>query len=436
MKLGLSKQEFLVLAAIVVFVALFFKPVIAGDGFGYYVILEGAVRDHSLNVSNQLHYNVAAKGPEVMFWQPTGVYFSQYAPGLPLLSAPLYAISLLLDDLRFLHVNDSFFLQERGDILVHMASVAITSLIFVAVALLLSLKLLKKLGLQKHSALALLLAFFGTPIIRYATYDLTYTHAVEAGLLAAIVYLFVVEEKKSLWIGLLLGLMTLVRYTSIVFAVPFLAYYIWKRKNNDARNIIVGVIPFVAAILLYWWHLFGSPFITSYYASSVVQGSGSFLSLLPVYIPTVLFSFAADPPGLLWWTPVAIVSLLGVWHWKSDKKWVLLGLFAMLLVVTGMSFGGTTGFSFSNRYFAALFVVYVVGCAVLLQKFGEKTKVVLGALALWTTLLFLLHLAGEYPSAFPHFASVWDYWFTQGNISSFPQKVFGKLGVVRLLLQK
>jgi len=432
----LSKQELLALAAIAVFVALFFKPVIAGDGFGYYVILEGAVRGHSLNLSNQLHYNDAAKGPEVMFWKPTGTFFSQYAPGLPLLSAPLYAVSLLLDDFKVFHINDAFFLQERGDILVHMASVAVTSLFFVAVALFLSLALLKKIGLQKHSAAALLLAFFGTPIIRYATYDLTYTHVVEAGILAAIVYLFVVQEKKSFLIGLLLGLMTLVRYTSIVFALPFLAYYLWKRKNSDAMKIVAGVLPFAIAILFYWWKLFGSPFISSYAASSVVQGSGSFISALPVYIPNVLFSLASNPPGLLWWSPIAVISLLGVWHWKNEKKFVLLGLFAMLLVVTGMSFGGTTGFSFSNRYFAALFVVYVIGCAVLLQKFGEKAKIILAAMACWTAILFLLHLAGEYPNDFPNFFSMWDYWFTQGNISSLPQKVFEKLGIVRLLLRK
>ena len=92
---------------------LFFKPVISGDGFGYYVILEGAVRDQTLNLTDQARYNEITLGETVWLHPVTKKYVSQYAPGLPLLSTPFYAASLLLDDISFFHVKDEFFLRER-----------------------------------------------------------------------------------------------------------------------------------------------------------------------------------------------------------------------------------------------------------------------------------------------------------------------------------
>ncbi len=418
------------------FALLFFKPVVAGDGFGYYAILEGGVRDGTLNLSQQLRFNAVANGTEVMLWPATGTYFSQYAPGLALVSAPLYAVSLVLDDFRVFHVADAFFLQERGDILVHMAAVAVTSLAFAAAAVLLSLFLLRKIGLQKQAAAAVLLAFFGSPLIRYATYDLTYSHAVEAGLLAAAVYLFIVDDRKSFWAGALLGVMTLVRYSSVVFALPFAAYYLCRGKGGDAGKLVLGMLPFIAALALYWIALFGFPLISSYEASHIVQGTGSFLGLPSVSsLVAVLFSLSRDPPGLLWWTPLCIAALYGVWLWRNEKKWVLLSLFALLLLVTASSFNGTTGFSFSHRYFAALFIIYALGCGVLLKEFGRKARLALGAMACWTVLLFVLHLAGGF-SGFPTLNSLWEFWVAQGNFGRLPQLVFEKLGLVRLLLQR
>lgn len=426
-----TRSEWIALAAIALFIVLFFKPVVAGDGFGYYTVLEGAVRDHTLNLSQQYHYNNVTNGSTVFFYAPSGVYATQYAPGLAIASAPLYAVSLVLDDFRVFHVSDSFFIAERGDILVHMASVALTSLIFVAVALLLGLELLGRLGLKRHAPLALLAAFFGTPLIRYATYDLTYTHAIEAGILAIAVFIFFTDDKKSLLIGAVMGAMTLVRYTSIALLVPFLAYYAWRKRWRDAALAVAGAVPFVLGVMSYWWAQFGSPFITSYTASGSLTGN---ISLIPWGIGNVLFSMQPDPQALAWWTPICIIALIGLALWENRRKWVLLGLFAVMLWVTGSSFHGTTGFSFSHRYFAALFIVFLIGTAVLLDKF-VKAKWLVAAATAWTVLLFVLHLAGEY-SSFATLQSVYAYWFNGGRLGELPSKLYGKLGVIRLLANK
>ncbi|NUN11942.1 glycosyltransferase family 39 protein [Candidatus Micrarchaeota archaeon] len=426
----LLKKDWLAILAIGLFVLLFFKPVIAGDGFGYYTLLEGMGRDGTINLQNQLHYNQASGGETVFYYEKTGIYSTQYAPGFGLLAMPLYKITLWLDDFSLFHIQDSFFLAERGDILIHMLSVALTSLVFVAVAIAIAFYLLKKLGFEKQAWLAVLLGFFGSPLIRYATYDLSYTHAVEAGLLAIALFLFF--EKKPAWlIGFVLGIMTLVRYSSALFAVPFILYWLWKNNRADSIKLVAGALPFGLLLLAYFAVAYGSPFISSYQASGSLENNFS----LPIHFLNVLFSLSADPAGLFWWTPLVVLSFVGLLKWSDERKWVLTGLFVVLLIVTSMSYKGTTGFSFSHRYFAALFVPIIIGLAVLLK--NAKWRKPLIALGCYTVLLFFLHLAGvDFYNGFPSLPEVYRFWIVEGNLPRLPELLFNKLGIVRLVLLK
>lgn len=416
----------MVLGVLAAFILLFFKPVVAGDGFGYYVILEGAVRYQTLNLSEQLHYNDITFGPTVWLHPMTQKYVSQYAPGLPLLSAPIYAFSLVLDDVSVFHLKDAFFLEERGDIVIHMASVPLTSLVLLGLGMIAILRMMHHLGMEKEGAFALLLTFFGSPITRYATYDLSYTHVAEAGILALALYYFF---KNEAWkTGAFLGLMTLVRYTSLAFAVPLTVYYFWKGRRQEAMTMIASMVPFIAFAMLWSWVQFGSPLATGYSQASNLADNMDW----PVHMPRVLFSLEGNPPGLLWWSPLLFASFAGLWVWKDDRKWVLMGLAVMLLLVTGSFFKGTTGFSFSNRYFVSLLPVFVVGSAVMLK---NKQGRWMGMLALYGLVLFLLTLSNDW-GHFPTITEVWSHWFTEGHLAEFPQAIIDKLGFVRFLTGK
>ena len=429
-ELKFSREEWLALAAIGLFILLFFKPVVSGDGFGYYVILEGAVRDGTLNLSNQLPYNEVAGGEEVFWVEKTERYASQYAPGLPLLSVPAYAASLALDDFGLFHVQDEFFLKERGDILIHQASMAVTSLVLAILAFTVSLLLCREMGL-KQGGVALALAFFGSPMVRYASYDLTYTHAAEAGILALALYVF--WKGRPAWqSGALLGLMTLVRFTSAFFFLPFLAYYAWKKDWQGVKGMVLGGVPFALLLMAYFSVQFGSPFSTGYTSNPGFDAKN--FTFLPLFLDRVLFSLEGNPPGLLWWTPLVLLSFAGLWLLKDDRKWVLLGIVLMMFYATASFFEGTTGFSFSNRYFAALFPITAMGVAVLLEKGREwgKAAWVFGA---YGFLLFLF----VFPIDWGHFAGygeVLSYWLVQGHLLQLPGALFEKLGFIRLLLLK
>ncbi len=429
-ELAFRKDERLALLAIAAFILVFFKPVVSGDGFGYYVILEGAVRDQTFNLSEQLRYNAVANGTEVFYVNATGRFASQYAPGLPLLSAPLYAASLFFDDFWLFHVQDDFFVKERGDILVHQASMALTTLAIFLAGLVASLFLCREIGLKRGGAAAAI-AFFGTPIIRYASYDLTYTHAAEAGLLALLLLLF--WKGRPAWqLGILLGLMTLVRYTSALFFVPFGVYFILRKRHKDAALLAFGMVPFVLLLMAYFWVQFGSPFTPGYALQEGFFSSN--FSALPAHVPRVLFSLEGNPPGILWWSPLLLLAFAGLYFLEDERKWVLLGIAAVMFWTTGSFYQGTTGFSFSNRYFAALYPLAALGTAVLLEK-GKAWSRAVWALAAYGFVMFLL----VFPVDWGHFvgpAEVLGYWFSDGSLLQLPAALWEKVGLVRLLLMR
>ncbi len=425
--LSLSREEKIVLALIAIFVLIFFKPVISGDGVGYYAILEGTARDHSFNLSNQLRYNEVYNGTAVFFYEASKQFVSQYPPGMALLSAPFYAVSLVLDDFSIFHVKDEFFLAERGDILIHSLAAVSMPLVLFLLALLFSLEICKKEGLKTRS-LAVLLTFFGTPIIRYATYDLYYTHVAEAGLLALLIYCLF-YRKPILYSGVLIGLLTLVRYTSALYLIPIAGYLWWKRNRRELPLLFASFVPFLAAAMAYSWLSYGNPFTTGYSASGALAGN---FDVIPSGVVNVLFS---PQSGLLLWSPLVLLSLFGIWNWRDDRKWLLLGIFATVLWATSAFFNGTTGYSFSNRYYAAMFPVLVIGLALFLDRHAKLLWLAC-VLSLYNFSLFLLSIAGDFTGIFPSLPAIYNYWFAEGNIARFPQLVIEKTGLYRLIFER
>ncbi len=299
-----------------------------------------------------------------------------------------------------------------------------------AVALLVSLVLCRELGF-KQGGLALVLAFFGSSFIRYASYDLTYTHAAEAGLLALAIYAF--WKKRPAWqLGALLGLLTLVRFTSALFFIPFLLYFAFKKEWNHAIQVCVGALPFAVLLMAYFSVQFGGPLTTGYTANPGYDVKN--FSLLPVYVGKVLFSLEGNPPGLLWWTPLVLLSFAGLYWLKDERKWVLLGIVALMFWHAGSLFEGTTGFSYGNRYFAALFPLITLGMASVLEK-GKNWKWISIALGAYGAMMFLLVFCRDW-GHFASYGEVLAYWFLQGHLTELPGAVFDKLGLVRLLLRK
>lgn len=418
--LGLKKKDYWALLLIAMYIFLFFKPVAAGDGIRYYSILEGVVRDQTFNFERQARFNGINQLHFATYNNITQKYVVHNAAfGLPMLSAPLYAVSLFLDDFEIFHIKDAFFLKERKSILIHQASIPLTTLIFVIVAILLSIIIIKKYYFKELAVAAVLITFFSSSLPRYATYDASYTHGVEAGLMAILI-LLILRDSSPFIIGGLVGLMTTVRYTSPIFLLPIGVYYLYKNRQRDIVKLSLGAMPFLFLIMGYWSYQFGSPFSSGY----IVQYSLN----IPRYISRMLFDLDR---GILFWTPNLLIAVFGLFLLKDDKKWLFIGfIFSYLIGYAVMGPGRwDAGDGYGIRWFVVLFPIFCIGMASAMEN-RPRLKPVIYFFALYSGVLSLLYTAYS-PSSF--LAQI-DFWIINRQILNFPMLIIKKVGLVRLIL--
>ena len=419
MKLNFSAKEKAALALICFFIIVFLSPVISGDGFGYYALLEGIGRDQTLNLENQMRFNEVAGSEFVEFNEVTQRFTTPYAIGPALFSLPLYSVSLWLTQFQAFHIADEFFLAERQALLVNQLAFSFTALLFVLIALVFSLKIAKG-NSSKNARIALLAAFFGTPLLWYASADPTYSHAFEVGLMALFVYA-ILKRKDARMQGLFLGMLTITRYTTGVFALPLLLYYLLQKDYKNSAKFLVFFAPFVVLLMIYFQFQFGSPFSTGY---------TSHFSPVPLHLLEMLFDFNR---GILWWTPLVLVGFYGLFLMKEKVKWLLLSFPALNFLIYGCWASWHSAWGFGNRFFIMFFPLYAIGLAVLMEK-KPSTKIPVLILSAYTFCLAMLFLASTPQLADPfNLQSLVAYWCSNGNLWGLPARLLGKTSVVRTI---
>ncbi len=421
-----EKKEYISLLIITIYIFIFFKPVVSGDGFGYYAIMEGVFRYQTLNLTNEMRFNEISPNDQLIhYYNETGVYSSHHFPGMAFISAPVYMTSLFLSNFEVFHIKDEFFIKERGDILINQASIPVTSIIFLYAGLFATLFLLKKYYSKKHAWLALLIVFFSTPLIRYSVYDLSYTHALEAGLMGILILLFLKDSNK-IYMGVLLGMLTLLHYNSAIFILPFLIYYLYQKRKEDVLKIIIGLLPFAVLILTYNTLVFGGPLSTGY--NKFLQSPET--SIFPIHLFQVIFDLDR---GILWWTPAIIISSFGLLLIKDrGKKYLFISLILLNVYLMSSFDGWHGGWGFGNRFFVMLFPLYCIGTIKILEKYS-KYRHLLYFSVIYTVLIYFMFLAytPEPLSILP----IWSNFLSPEHLINLPALIFTKIGIVRFLLE-
>ena len=419
MKTNFSTKEKTALALTCLFIAIFLSPVISGDGFGYYALLEAIGKDQTLNLENQMRFNEVGNSEFVEFNEATERYTTPYAIGPALFSLPLYTISLFLTQFPAFHIADEFFLAERQALLLNQLAFSLTAILFVLIALFFSLKLAKKYS-GEHAWIALLAAFFGTPLLWYASADPTYSHGFETGLMALLAYA-ILKRKDARMQGIFLGFLTITRYTSGLFAIPLLLYHLLQKDYRNSAKFLVFFAPFIALLMVYFQLQFGSP-ISSGYAANFFP--------FPIHLLEMLFDLNR---GILWWTPLVLVGFYGLFLMKEKEKWLLLSFPALNLIIYACWASWHSAWAFGNRFFIMFFPLYAIGLAVLIEK-KPSTKIPIAILAIYTFLLAMLFLASTPQLSDPfNLQSLIAYWFSNGNLLEFPARLLGKTSFMRVI---
>lgn len=261
------------------------------------------------------------------------------------------------------------------------------------------------------AGLAVLGAVLTSPVLFYAFVQPGMAHGIAFGLAAAALGMALrVERSPSLrgWIilGALTGLLTLVRFQAVCFAVVpvAVALRVWHRQRRfswiaaGAAAALAAVLPQIAA----WLIIYGSPLVVG---PGMRESGGAWFHLTSPRFVSVLIS--ADH-GFFSWTPgmlVGVVALMLGW-----RRWGVLSVAGVLtLLVTAWVNGALVGWNGSDAFGARRFDLIVpfaaLGFATLLEAAISAPlavpAAVIGFLCVWNIGFMALWRQGAFPKAAP-----------------------------------
>lgn len=306
--------------------------ILTWDVFGYYLYLPALFIYNDLGDLNfvpeilQTYYNNADFYYAATL--PEGGKVLKYPAGMSVLYAPFFFLGHLAAKLLGYPAD--------GYALPYQFAMAMGSIAFVGLGLVVLRNVLRKYFSDITVALSLLIIVLATNLFNYTAYDGPMPHAWLFTLYALVLW---VTEKwhakpqpgTAAALGLLIGLAAIVRPINIlVFLVPLLWGVTSKEKAKEKFRLLIQNWPqllilgactlAVGSIQLIYWKVYSGDFLFYSYEE---QG---FRFLRP-FISDGLFSYRK---GWLMYTPVMILALIGFWPLYKKSK----GAFVPILAVT------------------------------------------------------------------------------------------------------
>lgn len=250
---------------------------------------------------------------------PNGNKVFKTTMGMAVLYAPFYAIAYLVH--TFIHGNPGTGVEVE-----YRAVMQFTGTLYMLLALLLLRYFLRKYFTDAVTALTLLLVVLGTNALYYTTYEGCMTHVPDMFLF--LLFIFLVERwykqpkvLNTLAIGLLMGLLTLIRPTNALIGIFFPLYGVFSFHGLRQRLQLLFyewhlllLMAGVAAVvwipqITYWYNTTGQYFFFSY------VGERFFFDR-----PQIFLGMLGGRKGWLIYTPMGWFMLLGFFFMYKRVK--------------------------------------------------------------------------------------------------------------------
>lgn len=347
-------------------VAITFRPIVDGDGVGYYSYLQAVLVEHTLDLR---HAYAAAEAAHVSLvlalLQVPGRpgYVADFFPvGPALLASPFYAAVLALSGGKAAPYS-----------LGPLAAYTLTSLLAGLLAIALCWRLTR-------SAVAVAATVVCTPLLFYVLYQPGASHAFSAFAVSLFVWVWWQGRGRRTapgWfvLGLLGGLMALIRFQDGLLLL--IALLDWRGARWRLLLLVAGAAVAFAPQLAVDQVILGS-WLPS-------RPSGQALGP-PVHVLQVLF---ASNNGLFVTSPVAIVAVVGMFFIR-DRTLRVAALFAFAIetLINGSAPDWWGGFAVGARRFVALTPFFALGFAAIQERIGSRVLWLLTVLGgLWTMIL-------------------------------------------------
>ena len=390
------------------------NPWVRGDGVGYYAYARAPLIEHSLDFTHDYQFaNESFRGerldeygqPKAGYRTITGHLDNHFTVGPAVLWFPFLLVAhggvLLAREVGSSVLADGFSAPYRY-------AMAIGTAIYGFLALLIAFRLARKYVNPLWAFLATLAIWWASSLPVYMYFNPSWSHAHSAFTAALFLWYWdrTREERTTRqWIvlGLITGLLLNVYYPNLMIVAVVLAEAIWQYREYLrtipkpdgaamrrllSRQVLFGAVVFVCLLPTFAsrWIVYGGPFETGYLPIS------DFLWRSPVFLK-VLFS---ANHGLLSWTPVLALSLLGLLLFARRSPRVGIPFLAAsvafyLFISIYPDWAGIS--SFGNRFFISLSALFIFGLAICLERVAGRfpsrraatlaSATVLGCFALW-----------------------------------------------------
>jgi hypothetical protein len=280
-------------------------------------------------------------------------------------------------------------------------AVLCSSLFYFVIGLLFLYRVLKMYFTEKSTLIALCVLCFGTNVYFYLTIGAGMSHTFSFMLVAAFIYYTILWYKfqllkQAICIGLLGGLLVLVRPVNILLFVFFFLYGLRSPEDLKARIILLYqnksalIIIFVCSILLclpqllYWKQVSGQYFFNSYV--------GEHFYFARPHVFDALLSFRK---GWLVYTPLMFFSLLGFLFLRKKLaafSFVIPVFFALYLYVVFSWWCWWYGGSFGQRVLIDIYPLLLIPLTAFFEYTNALHKIKSACVYSIVVLLTLLNL--------------------------------------------
>ncbi len=286
------------------------QRVIEWDAISYYAYLPAALIHHDLSLSFADGYD----GPhKLIVWPergPEGKYVIKTTMGLSLIWMPFFLAG---------HVAALISGADAGGYSEpYKFFLLVSALVFLLIGLIFLRRILLAHASDRITALVLASLTLGTNLYWYTLFQGTMAHVYNFALISAFVWYSMkwhMSGGQKTWpamrLGLLLGLITLIRPTNIIIVFFFLLYGItsWETLRQRTRELVSGygyllliclmIIVVWLPQMIYWKEMTGQWLYFSYGSDerfffgdpAILKGLLSWRKGLFIYTPLLLFSF-------------------------------------------------------------------------------------------------------------------------------------------------
>ena len=374
------------------------------DVYGYYLYLPLTFIYGDLGMQNpDLVYELMEKyHSSGIFYQghltESGNYVMKYTMGQSILYAPFFFIGHLIAQFTS-YPSDGFSKPYE-------MSVFIGGIVYTLIGVYFFTKVLLHFFEEKIALLVLLVVLFGTNYLLHTSMfsQNPMTHNTLFSCYAIIVWMTIKWYENQKWktivyLGLVCGLVTLIRPTEIVCVFIPLLWNAWSKeslnaklkllKSNYKQIVTFSLLIFcVISLQLIYFKIYTGSFFFSEYSGNNGEG----LDLFPPHTLNTLFSFRK---GWLIYTPIMVFSLLGFRSLHKRNKaifWSLFIYFSVNLWFVSSWSNWWYASSFSQRALIPSYIVLGISFGYFLLYLKEQRMVFKSVIVGVLTLLLFLNL--------------------------------------------